>query len=222
MTVENTADERFVTNHYRWTLQKWDGGRWRRIAPLAVPGPLHRIPPGESHEYRLSPTDGVARGQDAYFAESDITIGGLGPGVYGLSMRGYFESVPDTERVAAAVFGFAGSGNPIRPTNGVTSVTRDGSSLIVRSETVQSERETLTASFVEGAADVPLLPEHVRQLAGLLNTLSYAPTEGVDTVRYVGRTDDVQLVETYLSAVTPSDATRYGFRDYTFELSVGE
>ncbi|MFC4448055.1 hypothetical protein [Halorussus aquaticus] len=219
-TVENVADEPFMTNHYRWVLQKWDGSQWRRLAPLAVPGSLQRIPSGGSHTYRLSAIkDSVAHSQSAYIAESDITIGGLGPGVYGLSTHGYFKSTPDDKRAAAAVFGFAGKAPLVRPTATVKNIERVRSTLVVRANVPKDERGSLIVSFGGGTPDVQLLPEHVRQLSGLLNTLPYAATDGIDSVQYVGHADDIEMVDAYLSAVTSTDMTRYGFRDYVFEVT---
>lgn len=221
LTVENSTDEDFKTNHYRWVLQKWDGNRWRRIAPLAVPAPLDTIPAGKRHTHRIEPVERkVAHSQQAYVAESEITLGGLGPGVYGFATSGYFESTPDEELGTGVVFGLAGEAPPVRPTDDVTRVERDESTLVVRADAPSDRRGELVVSLSEAEAEVQLLPEHVHQLAALSNTLPYAPTEGVETVRYVGRADDVNLVGTYLSAVTPDDATRYGFRDYAFEVSV--
>lgn len=219
-TVENGADEAFMTNHYNWVLRKWDGSRWRRIAPLAIPGSLDSLPPGESHTHRIEPVESkVARSQHDYMMESDVALGGLGPGVYGFSTRGYFESTPDDERVAAAVLGFAGEAPPVRPTDDVTRLERDGSELVVHADAPEDRRAELVVSL-GGEPDANLLPEHVRQLAALRNTLSYAATDGVETIRYVGHDGDVGMVDSYLPAVTPDDASRYGFRDYAFEVSV--
>jgi hypothetical protein len=222
-TVENSADEPFETNHYDWTLQKWDGSSWRRIAPLAIPAPLDEIPPGESHTYRIMPVeDELIRSRRAYIADSGVTIGGLGPGVYGFSTQGHFESTPEDEIGAAAVFGFAGEGSPVRPTDDVTGIERNGTTLTVRADASADRRGELVVSFVDGESDTQLLSEHVRQLRVLLNVLPYAATDGIENIRYVGHADDVDIVDTYLSAVTPDGAMKYRFRDYVFELSKSE
>lgn len=220
-TVENATDEPFETNHYDWVLRKWDGSRWRRIAPLSIPAPLHQISAGESHTHRITPVESrVIRDRGAYVADSEITLGGLGPGVYGFSTSGYFESTPDEELAAGAVFGLAGEAPRVRPTDDVVRVERDGSTLVVHADASSDGRGELVVSLVDGAADAELLAEHVRQLGALLNTLPYAATDGVETIRYAGRADDVAVVDSYLPAVTPDDAIRYGFRDYVFEVSV--
>lgn len=220
-TVENSTGKRFVTNHYDWVLRKWDGSRWRRLAPLATPAPLDRIPSGESYTHRITPVESkVIHGQHAYVSESDVTLGGLGPGVYGFSTSGYFESTSDEELTVAAMFGFAGEAPLVRPTDDVRNVERNGSTLVVHANAPSDRRRDLVVSLVDGKADVQLLTEHVHQLGALLNTLSYAATDGVETIRYTGRADDVNVVDSYLSAVTRDAVTRYGFRDYTFELSL--
>lgn len=219
-TVENLTDERFMTNHYDWLLRKWDGSRWRHVAPLAIPLPLASVPPGGSHTHRIEPVESeVIRSSRAYVTEVDVTLGGLGPGVYGFSTRGYFESAPDDERAATAVFGFRGDAPAVRPTDDVVSVERDGSELVVRADPPDEERGELVVSFVDAEPDARLLPEHMNQLAALRNTLPYAATGGIRTIRYVGNSDDVQMVDSYLPAVTPDGTKRYGFRGYAVELS---
>lgn len=230
--IENSTDEPFVTNHYGWTLRKWDGNQWRRLAPLSIPAPLDRIRAGESHAYRVTPVENnVVRSQQAYITESNVTLGGLGPGVYGFTTHGYFESTPNEERSLGAVFGFAGEAPPVRPTDDVTRVERDGSTLLVHADAPSGDggkdassgkSRELIVSLVDGEADAELLAEHVHQLGALLNTLPYAATDGVRTVRYAGPAADVSMARTYLSGVMPAPVTRYGFRDYVFELSVKE
>jgi hypothetical protein len=222
-TVENRAAEPFKWNPYDWRLQKWDGNRWRHIAPLGIPAPLDSLPSGESHTYRIRAVeDRVADSSLAYAAERDVTVGGLGPGVYGFSTDGYFESAPDDELAVAAVFGFAGEGPPIRPTEEGRDVTRDGSELVVHATDPEHDPTEVTVSLVDGDPDVRLIPEHVHQLAALRNTLPYAATDGVETIRYVGNPGDARVTDSYLSAVTPRDASRYGFRNLAFEVSVEE
>lgn len=222
-TIENRSDEPFEWNAYNWVLRKWDGSRWRRIAPLAIPAPIHGLPAGESHTYRIAaaesePIDSL----HAYVTEDDVAPGGLGPGVYDFSTHGYFESTPGEEFAAAAVFGFAGEAPPVRPTDAVARVERDGSELVVRADAPADRRGELVVSFVDGDPDARLLAEHVHQLRPLLDALPYAATDGVETIRYVGHADEVDVVDSYLSGVTPDDATRYGFREFVFEVSSGE
>lgn len=219
-TIENRADEPFRWNAYNWVLQKWDGERCRRIAPLAVPAPLDQLPAGESHTYRIEvaknkPIDSL----HAYVTEDDIALGGLGPGVYGFSTRGYFESTPDNEFTAAAVFGLAGKAQPIRPTDAVARVDRDGSELVVRADAPADGQGELVVSFVDGEPDARLLAEHVHQLRPLLDTLPYAATDGIDVIHYVGHAKAVGVVDSYLSGVTPDGTSRYGFHELVFEVS---
>lgn len=222
-TVENATDEPFETNHYNWVLRKLDGSRWRRIAPLSIPAPFHQISAGESHTHRITPVESrVIRDRGAYMAESDVTLGGLGPGVYGFSTSGYFESTPDEKLTVGAVFGLAGEAPPVRPTDDVARVERNESTLVVHADAPSDKQGELVVSLVDDEADAQLLAEHVHQLGALLNTLPYAATDGVETIRYVGRADDVAIVDSYLSAVTSDDRTRFGFRGYVFELSVNE
>jgi len=226
VTIANQTAQPFEWGPYDWQLQKWDDTGWRRIAPLKVPAKLGRIPPGDSHTYRIAPVERrPVRSSHAFMTEENVTIGGLGPGVYGFSTKGYLESAPDHEFALAAVFGLAGDAPPVRPTDGVRRVTRDGSTLVVHADAPGDRTAELAVSLVGGDPDVRLLPEHVQQLAGLLNTLPYAATDGVKTIRYVGHSGDVGMVDTYLSnlaaiAGLPKEAKhRFGFCDLVFEAS---
>lgn len=219
--IENSTDEEFKTNHYEWVLRKWDGSQWRRLAPLSIPAPLDTIPAGGSYSRKIIPSERKpVRSSRAYMRESDVTLGGLGPGVYGFSMEGYFPSASDEEIALAARFGFAGEAPPVRPTDDVTGVERSGSTLVVHAEAPADRRGELVVSLETGEADAHLLAEHVHQLRALSNTLPYAASDGVETIRYIGHEDDVGVADSYVSAVTPNNVTRYGFDDYVFELSV--
>lgn len=222
-TIENRADEAFKWNAYNWVLRKWDGNEWRRIAPLAIPGSLDRLPAGESHTYRIKRVKyKSANGSRVYVTEEHVTLEGLGPGVYGFSTDGYFESSPDDEFAVAAVFGFAGEAPPIGPTDGVDRVERDGAELRVHAVLPEHGRSELVVSLVDGDPDVRLLAEHVHQLRPLLNSLPYLAIDGVEAVRYVGHADEVNLLDSYLPAVSPDGATGYGFRDLVFEVASRE
>lgn len=214
--VENRADDAFQWNPFGWRLQKWDGSVWRHVAPFRVPAPLDSIPPGDSHSYVLSVDNDLVRDTGTYVVEKNVTLTGIGPGVYGFSIDGYFESSPDDERAAAAVLGFAGEGPPVRPTDEVESVERKSSGLVVRADTPSGEAGELTVSFTNGNPDARLLPEHVLQFGALRNTLPYAATTGVETIRYIGEVDDVERA---LRAIVPDGTSSYGFRDYVFEIS---
>lgn len=219
-TIENRTDEPFEWNAYGWVLQKWDGNEWWRIAPLAIPASLDGLPAGESHTYRIEPVEyEPVNSSRAYITEENVTLRGLGPGVYGFSTEGYFESTPDDEFGAAAVFGFAGKAPAVRPTDAVARVERDGSELVVSADASADRRGRFVISLVSGAPDVRLLPEHVHQLAVLRNTLPYAGTDGIEAIRYLGSADHVDLADSYFSAVTPDDASRFGFDEYVFEMS---
>jgi hypothetical protein len=80
-------------------------------------------------------------------------------------------------------------------------------------------KRAFVVSLTDGTPDATLLPEHVLQTSALRNTLSYVPTEGVDSIRYVTSDDAVDTALMYLKAVGPVGASRFGFRGYTFEAS---
>lgn len=215
-TVQNSADESFSWNPYGWYLFKYDGTTWRYVAPLQVPAPLKPLEGGESHVHRISVDNTTFYGTESWFKTVDIRLSGMGPGVYGFAVGGQFESEPDREIATAALFGFAGERPPVRPTATVSRVERRRSELAVTDERTGERHSTLVVSFRDGNPDSRLLTEHVLQAAGLRNSISYAATDGIDTVRYVAPGDVIDAALTYLDTVTPPDASRYGFRDYVF------
>lgn len=222
-TLGNLADEEFQWNPWAWMLWKWGHGQWRRITPRGIPDSGASVAPGGSQTYRIELVDsnGVQNGYQGV-TPWEISVGGLGPGVYGFTTRGRFESTPDDELAPAAPFGLAGVAPPIRPTDAVSHVKRDGSELVVRAYEPGRDLGEFAVSLVDGDPDARLLPEHVHQLAALRNSLSYAATDGVETIRCVTNRYDALTAESYLPAVTPEGTTRYGFRDLVFEFSVEE
>lgn len=224
VTIRNDAADAFVWNPYGWELWAYDGTAWRRLAPLAVPVPTDRLAPGEAHTYRVTVDNTRFRGTDSYVTTDAIAVSGLGPGAYALGVEGYFESAPDEEVVVGATFGFAGEGPAVRPTDAVTDLDREGSTLVVRGAVPENPdlAEALAVSLVDADPDATLLPEHVRQVAGLRNTLPYAATGGVDAIRYVTASDAVSTALTYLRAASPDGAETFGFRGLTFEASAAE
>lgn len=179
---------------------------------------VDRLEPGASYTYRIVADNTAFHGTDFYVERDDIPLSGIGPGVYGFAVDGYFDSSPEEELEVAGVFGFAGEGPPVRPTDAVTTVERRDDELLVGTG-ANDRREVLVVSLVDGAAEVVLLPEHVRQTAGVRNTLAYAATEGVESIRYFGEAGAASTAVQYLDLVTPTGTDRYGFRDYVFEAA---
>jgi hypothetical protein len=142
--IRNDADEEFSWGSYSWTLSKYDGKQWRYIAPLAVPANLDSLAPTESHSYRVIVDNTAFYGTESYMTDDELTLSGLGPGVYAFTVDGYFESTADTKVVTAAPFGFASEGPAVRPTDAVAKIDREDSTL--RRSRARSERGRPKAS----------------------------------------------------------------------------
>lgn len=217
VSIRNDADEPYKWNPYAWKFWTFDGRSWRRLAPVWWAQPLDRIDPGGSHTYTVHVDDGPF--EDLAVRADPRTIGfhGLGPGVYGfVNDSGYFGDREDDPVAVGATFGLAGQAQPLRPTSAVERVERDGSELVVESPTDEETWELLV-TFVEGA-DADLLPDQVRMVEAFRNTVSFAPAEGIDAVRYLADPEAVNTAYYYLSTWTPDDATSLGIGDYAFEI----
>lgn len=219
ITVRNDADETFVGNVYDWRLYKHDGTTWRFLAPWVTPQPVRRLPPGTAYTFDVvgdttseDESDVISRG-----SELPVSPPGLGPGIYGFVNESFSFEGDDQPLAFGATFGFAGEGPPIQPTDDVEWVERDNGTVTVWKDTDMRDLDAFTVTFVD-SADATLLAEHVRMLFPLRNTLSYAATEGVDTIQYVMGDAFVDRALSYVDAVTPGDASSYRFRDYRFEV----
>lgn len=53
-TLDNGGDATVRLNPYDWAVYRLAEGEWVRVAPDAVVEPLTDVPPGETHEWRLS------------------------------------------------------------------------------------------------------------------------------------------------------------------------
>lgn len=220
LSIRNDADEQFRWNPYDWKFWTFDGRSWRRLAPLGWPMPESWIDPGSTFTYTLQLNHGPFEDIDvaARSPPGSISFHGLGPGVYGfVNDSGYFGDPRDDPVPVGATFGLAGQAPPLQPTDDVARIERDGSELIVETGT-DDEKWELLVTFVD-RADADLLPTHVRTAEGLRNTVSFAPVDGIDAVRYVTSPKIVNTVENYLSAWTPDGTTSYGIADVAFEIA---
>lgn len=217
ITLTNKSNSTFEWNPYDWTIYTRGNGAWQKLAPVMIPAPIDKLPPGESHTYTLTCTNSELLGINSYRSETQITLYGLGPGPLALTTTGAFDATPDTNYTAGAIFGFHGTEPPIKPTTHVTSTEIDDDTLTI---TTKENTDTyLQLDFIDATPDYHLLDNHVRQTRGLRNTLSYTPTAGISTIRYHDTESAIKDIIDYLSAITPQTANRYQFRDYTFKLT---
>lgn len=223
--LRNDADEQFNFGPFGWKLYKFAEGRWRRIAPLQIPALLGRVPGGGEHPYELTVDNDRFFGVDGMTAEKSISLSGLGPGVYGLVQDGYFESEPDTELTVGVMFGLWGEGPPVGPTGDVTDVTVDGTELRVRSATAGNEQGAELVLHLGARTDdtVELLPEHVLQTTALRNSVPFAATPDVDTIRYRAHESEISTGESYLGLVAEGKTgAEYSFQGISFGTSSSE
>lgn len=220
ITLTNEAEATFTWNPYDWTLYTRGNGKWRKLAPVMIPAPLEKLPPGESHTYTVTCTNAELLGIFSYRSETQINLYGLGPGPFGFTITGHFGNAPDTDHTAGAIFGFYGDEPPIEPTTHVESTEFDDSTLeVTTADAADTANTYLQLDFTNDTPDQQLLSDHVRQTRGLRNTLSFAPTNGISTIRYYDTEQAIEKTRDYLNAITESDTDRYGFREYTFTLT---
>lgn len=198
LTIRNDTDQTFKMNPYGWELFKFDGGEWRRLAPLSVPAPLGRIESGKTHAYQLQAQTSF-QGSAGYVSDYEIQIGGLGPGVYGFGVEGSFSDEPDETLVVGVPIGIAGSGPRVRPTDNVA-VERDGPTLVVFDRSTD-RKGSLTLELVDDGDAIQLLDEHLMQSIGLRNTVPFGATQGIEQIRFEGERQDVRAARDYLQMV---------------------
>ena len=217
LSVHNDADETFQWNSFGWKFLTFDGHTWRGLSPLGTPQPLTPIAPGRTHTYTIQVNHQPFEDVRVSTRSEQIRFHGLGPGVYGLvNDSGYFGDLAEDPVPIAATFGFSGQAPPLRPTNDIVGIHREGSELVVESERDDLTRELLVR-FVD-EADTDLLPEHIRMVRALRNTVSFAPNDGIDSVRYVADPRTINAAKNYLSAWTPPETTSYGIAGYAFTV----
>ena len=217
LTVRNDTDRTFEMGPYDWKLYKFSDGTWRQLAPLRVPASTYRIEGGRTYEYQLR-FQREFRGFTGYVSRGEIQIGGLGPGVYGFGVDGWFRDVPDETFSVAIPVGLAGSGPHVRPTDGVT-VNRDGSTLVV-SDPATDRKGTFSIELLDGARGITLLDEHLMQTVCLQNTVPFGATQEIERIRFVGGSRDVRAAKDYLQMVGQGGLeSRFSYRTVSFVVN---
>lgn len=141
--LENDSGERFETNFYDWSLQRHRDGEWYHLGPYAIPQPLHRLPPGETHVRRLvvdnSDLERVRPPEvDDADGEHVASRHGLGPGAYALAISSESEG---QATVYSAAFALEGDPLPLVAPETVADTQRDGDRLVVDVESTSDEHE---------------------------------------------------------------------------------
>jgi hypothetical protein len=222
VTLRNEAKEPFEWNAYDWRLFVRGDGTWRRLAPLVHLSPLHTLKPGESYSYGLT-VDTTAFNGDDYFEQKggDIRVTGLGPGAYAFVTDGRMANARDDRFALASLFGVAGSEPAMRPTSDVEQVVRRDGTLIVSAHDRGDRPRDVVVTLTDATPDYTFLPEEVRQPAALVNTLSYAATDGVDEIRYRTSQAEANDARERIEFVPPGGtAGVYGFREFAFKFRI--
>lgn len=94
--LRNGAARPFVFNPYGWTLHRRTADGWEHVAPDAVPEPLVRMAPGQTHRWSLSATPHPSpRDPEAATISADVS-----PGVHAFAVDGRLGDGPRVECVA--------------------------------------------------------------------------------------------------------------------------
>jgi len=191
LTLQNNADRQFMTNFYDWALYRWEGGRWRHVAPLFVNQPLMTLEPGESHTWTV--TLGDENLETPAFRASgthEVTVEPVGGGHYAFAVDGWWEGQNGTpayehQTVFAARFEAEGPQLPLVPSSAVTATRREGDTVVVEAENPRGSDGT-PATYVltrDDAAPGPreLVTEQVYREWPLREALAHA--DGASEVR---------------------------------------
>mgnify|MGYP000625106965 FL=1 len=139
-TLHNNADRRFMSNFYGWALYRWEAGRWRHVAPLAVNQPLMSLAPGESHTWTVAlSNENLERPQFRSGGTTDVSVEPVGGGSYAFAVDGWWENQDETptyehQTVCAARFELDGPQLPLVPSSAVTNTRRDGETVVVEAD----------------------------------------------------------------------------------------
>lgn len=163
-TLENDRSEQFESNFYNWSLHRHRDGEWFHLGPYAIPQPLHRLPPGETHVRRLlvdnSDLERVRPPEtDAAGGEHAAGRHGLGPGTYAVAIESGSEG-PET--VYSAAFVLDGDPVPLEAPAPVAGTERDGNRRIVRVESTSPDHDLDRFDLtVRRRSDPPREPERL-------------------------------------------------------------
>lgn len=221
--LENDSEGRFETNFYNWSLHRYRDGEWFHLGPYAIPQPLHRLEPGETHTRRLvvdnTDLERVRPPEvDGADGEHGASRHGLGPGAYALAISSSSEG-PET--VYAAAFALEGEEVSLVAPETVVGTERDGDRRVVRVESTSPDHELDRYDLtVRRRSDPPRAPHRLvtEQLYHLRNAgLRAALANAGDVAGVVVRGDDSQVTRDLAGGRGPD------FLEYdgeTFELQV--
>lgn len=187
-TLHNNADRRFMTNFYNWALYRWEGGRWRHVAPLLVNEPLMTLEPGESHTWTVTLSDGnLETPEFRASGTSEVTVEPVGGGHYAFAVEGWWDGQDETptyehKTVCAARFEAEGRQLPLVPSSAVTGTRREGDTVVVAAENPRGSDGT-PATYVltrDDSASDPreLVTEQVYRQWPLRDALAHADGAG--------------------------------------------
>jgi|GEM_PF-1023293 len=183
-TLHNNADRRFMSNFYGWALYRWEAGRWRHVAPLAVNQPLMSLASGESHTWTVAlSNENLDQPLFRSSGTTDVSVEPVGGGSYAFAVDGWWENQEETpayehETVCAARFELDGPQLPLVPSNAVTGTRRDGETVVVEADE-PGDNEGTPATYVltrdDSAADLrELVTEQVYRQWPLRDALAHA------------------------------------------------
>lgn len=151
-TLRNESDRAVLTRQGDRQLWKWTDDRWQFLTPKGGTGELPppvELPPGGTRRLRLQVNTADLGAVQPAFPDADRTIRlRLTPGTYAFGFEARRQTAGttpgtgtetgdafgDTSRLYTTRFTVAGDGPGLPPTDRVTSRTRDGDTLTVRSE----------------------------------------------------------------------------------------
>ncbi|WP_415380664.1 hypothetical protein [Halosimplex sp. TS25] len=153
-TLRNGTDRPFQTNFYDWALYRWEGGRYHRVAPQAVPQPLMQLAPGESHRWRVAlGNDDRATALRWSEGTEAIAVDPVGGGHYAFAAEGWWkgqEQTPTYEHktVCAARFELDGPRLDLVPSDAVTDTRREGDTVVVSADNPRGGEDRTEATYV--------------------------------------------------------------------------
>ncbi|PSP81464.1 hypothetical protein BRC81_00445 [Halobacteriales archaeon QS_1_68_20] len=118
-----------------------------------------------------------------------------------------------------------GRAPPLEPTDAIEEIERQGSELHVESDPGQFEERELVITRAD-KAEVGLLPEHVRLVEGLRNTVPFLASDGIETIRYRTAAPRYHTARNYVemlasdAGLPPREPTTFGIADVAFQVDL--
>ena len=160
-TLTNRRDDHFNTNFYLWSLNKRVDGEWYMTTGAVYPGAAESsLGPDASHAWTVTVDNTeLQRVVDSPEDRDDVTVRAHGAGTYAFLISGSYGKAGERPPTNSPQIGYAaqftleGDDLPLKPTEAVTDVSRDGDTVVVVRRGVDDPSRVITLERTDEASD---------------------------------------------------------------------